>query len=78
MRQRNYRLFAVVNRNLRSGIIFSLSPAAEQNHNKSRHGFLAKFGAVIEPNLIYSYHNRKCGSSCVSHLANYPYSGCSL
>ena len=29
------------------------TPAAEQKHNECRHGFLAKFGAVIEPNLIY-------------------------
>ena len=52
------RLFAVVSRNLSSGFIFSLTPAAEQNHNISRHGFLAIFGAVIEPNLICSYYNR--------------------
>ena len=45
------------------------TPAAEQKHNKSRHGFLAKFGAVIEPSLIYSYHNRECGSSCVRPLS---------
>ena len=47
MRQRTYWLFAVVNRNLSSGVNFSLTPAAEQKHNKSSHGFLAKFGAVI-------------------------------
>ena len=46
-----------------------LTPAAEQKHNYSRHGFLAKFGAVIESNLIYSYYNRECGSFCVRPLS---------
>ena len=45
------------------------TPATEQKHNRSRHGFLAKSGAVIEPNLIYSYHNRECGSSCLRPLS---------